>query len=249
MTCDVLGYQLEEMEMQLVLRHKLLIAGATLIAAASAGGAYAATQSSTNPRQAYLNDVAKRLHVSPAQLRSALKGAMIDRLNAMVKAGQLTQAQANRIERRINEGGRLPLFFGGPGHRELGHWMHGALRGPLHAVSSYLGLTNMQLLNDLRSGQSLAQIATKQGKSVSGLEQTLTSAATSALDRAVAAGSLTKAQEQKLLSRLSARIGRLVNRTGFPRAQRVMPPPGMPLVPPPGGASGSGPAFLPPPTA
>lgn len=231
--------------MQLLLRHKLLILGVTAIAAASAGGAYAATRSSTNPRQAYLNDVARRLHVSPAKLKAALRGAMIDRLNALVKAGKLTQAQANRIERRIEKGGRLPFFFG----RRPGHpFLRLALRGPLHSAASYLGLSDSQLLNDLRNGESLAQIATKQGKSVSGLEQTLQSAAKTTLDRAVSAGLITKAAEQRILSRLPAKIDRLVKRSGFPQMQRLRPMPAPPM-PPPGGASGPGPAFAPAPAA
>ena len=81
--------------MHRILRHKLLAGGAAAAVLALGGGAYAATQSGSNPRQAFLNDVAKRLNVSPSQLNSALKGAFTDRLNAAVKAGMLTQAQAS----------------------------------------------------------------------------------------------------------------------------------------------------------
>ena len=55
--------------MQRSLRQKLVIGLAALAVAGFAGGAYAATQSSTpNTRQAFLNDVAKRLHVTPHEL-------------------------------------------------------------------------------------------------------------------------------------------------------------------------------------
>lgn len=237
--------------MQMLLKHKLLIAGVTLAAAASAGGAYAATQSSTSPQQAYLKDVAKRLNVSPAKLRAALKAALIDRLNAMVKAGQLTQAQATRIEQRIDKRGEFPRFLGGPGPRApffggpgpRGFRPPGFVRGPLHVAASYLGLTDAQLMKGVFSGQSLAQLAKKQGKSVSGLEQALANAAKAELGRAVSAGLITKAQEQKLESRLSAHIDRLVNRTGFPHIHRHGPWAG----PPPGAAFGAAPAFAPPP--
>ena len=54
---------------------------------AAAGGAYAATQTSgQNTRQAFLNDVAKRLHVTPQQLTAALNGASIDQLQAEVRS-------------------------------------------------------------------------------------------------------------------------------------------------------------------
>jgi hypothetical protein len=79
-------------------------------ALALAGGAYAATQSaSSTSRQAFLNDLAKRLNVTPAQLSSALRGAYGDRLNALVAAGRLTKAQAKAIEQAIARGGAAPL--------------------------------------------------------------------------------------------------------------------------------------------
>ena len=81
----------------------------------------------------------------------------------------------------------------------------------------------------MRQGQTLAQIAKARGKSVSGLEQAITAAMKARLDQAVAAGRITKAQENELLNRLSARIGQRVNR---PLLRAVPPPPGSP--PPPG---------------
>lgn len=68
-------------------------------------------------RQAFLNDVAHRLGVTPAQLSSALNGAFKDQLDAAVKAGKLTQAQANAIKQWAQGGGAPPAFGllpGGP---------------------------------------------------------------------------------------------------------------------------------------
>ena len=227
--------------MQMLLKHKLLVGATTLVAMASAGGAYAATQSSGNPRQAFINDLAHRLHVTPSQLRSALKGAYMDRIQAAVKAGRLTQAQANKLEQRIQRGGTLPFFFR-MRHRLFG----GPPGGPLHVAAVYLGLTDAQLLGDLSSGQSLAHIANARGKSLTGLEQAIESAFKVQLDRRVAAGFISKPQEQRLLNRLSARIARLVNRSGIelPRPHgpglRALPGPAdgpLPGPPPPGAGS------------
>ena len=204
--------------MHLLLRHKLLIAGVTAVVAASAGGAYAATQSTGNSKQAFINDVAKRLNVSPAQLSSAVKAALIDRLNAAVKDGQITQAQAKKLEQRINQDRRLPFFFAspgrafGPGHLRLARPVGG---GALHSAASYLGLSNAQLMADLASGKSLAQVANARGKSVSGLKQVLITAETNRLNKLESRGVITKALEQHIISRLSTRIDKLVNRTGF----------------------------------
>src|SRR5919201_3203264 len=101
------------------LRRRVAIGATGLaVAAAATGGAYAATSGSgTSDRQAFLNDVAKRLHVSSSDLKSAIKGALFDRLDADVKAGRLTQAQADAIKKRIQQRGGVPFFAGprGPG--------------------------------------------------------------------------------------------------------------------------------------
>jgi hypothetical protein len=199
-------------------RRRVVVGMVALAVAAFAGGAYAATQSSTNSRQAFLDDVAKRLNVTPAQLESAIKGAFLDRLNAAVKAGTLTQAQATQIEQRLQQTGTIPFF----GPRALGGGLGRfffAPRGPtlrmrlgkggaLAAAAGYLGLTRAQLMKDLASGQTFAQIAKAQGKSLQGLESAVLAAFRSRLDSAVAAGRITKAQEQQLLNGLSARIDR-----------------------------------------
>lgn len=235
-------------------RRRVVVGVVALAVAAFAGGAYAATQSNTNSRQAFLNDVAKRLNVTPAQLDSAIKGAFLDRLNAAVKAGTLTQAQANQIEQRLQQTGTIPFF----GPRARGRGLGGFLFGPrglsrhtrlgeggaLATAASYLGLTRAQLMKDLESGQTFAQIAKAQGKTLQGLESAVLAADKSRLDSAVAAGRITKAQEQQLLNRLSARIDKGFN--GALGANRAGPPPGAlfaPAAPPP-----SGPPDEPPPS-
>jgi ribosomal protein S20 len=265
--------------MRAIFKHKFLISATALAVAAFAGGAYAATQSRTGSRQAFFDDVAKRLNVTPQQLSSALKAASLDRLDSAVKAGVLTQAQADRIRQRIQQGGTAPLLFGpgelAPGQPGIapdgapgiapdgaprlapngpvgpgGLAPRGLLRGsrrfgshaPLAAAAQYLGLTDAQLLSDLGSGKSLAQLAKARGKSVAGLEQAMVAAIKSRLDQAVSAGQITKAQEHKVLSRLATRINRRVNRAGIRDARPTRDagyparPPGSP-APPPGYAA------------
>jgi hypothetical protein len=243
------------------LKRKLAVGGATLAAAALGGGAYAATQTQTNPRQAFLNDVAKRLGVSPEKLSSALKGAAIDRLEAAVKAGKLTQAQADAIKRRIEQGGVGPgplapgPFLGHrqlvPGHPFLHHFGgHLAFGGPIAAcpiaaAAKYLGLTDAQLRNQLMAGKSLAQIAQSQHKSVSGLQSAIQAAVKTRLDKAMSAGFLTKAQEQRILSKMiPAIINRKLEKPGFgPRFRKG----GLPAPPPPGSAISPAAPQIPPP--
>jgi hypothetical protein len=188
------------------IRRNLAIAGAGVAVLAAGGGAYAATQHKSDDRQAFLDDAAKRLHVTPRQLRDALRGAALDRIDAAVTAGTLTQAQANVLKQRLQSGRGLGLGFRhGPGFA-------GGRRGKLGPAASYLGLTPAQLRSELAAGQSLADVAKARGKSVSGLQKAIEGRLTTRLDAAVKSGRLTAAQEQRILARLDQRLGALVQR-------------------------------------
>jgi polyhydroxyalkanoate synthesis regulator phasin len=187
-------------------RMKIKLGAGVAAAAAVAGGgaAIGATQLGSNDEsQAIVNDAAKQLGVAPSALTAALKKALENRADEAVAAGRLTKEQGDELKQRI-ESGTLPLFFG-PRGGHVGHF------GELDAAASYLGLTEAALRSELESGKSLAQVAKDQDKSVDGLIQALVDSATKKLDAAVAAGRLTKEQEQQILSGLKDRITAFVN--------------------------------------
>jgi hypothetical protein len=186
------------------LKLKVGVGVAAAAAVAGGGAAIAADRlGSSNDSQAIVNDAAKQLGVTPSALTAALKKALENRIDAAVAAGRLTKEQGDELKQRI-ESGDLPLFFGPRGgpHEHFGE---------LDAAASYLGLTEAQLDERLDSGKTLAQVAKDRGKSVDGLIQALVDAATKRLDADVAAGRLTKAQEQQILSGLKERITAFVN--------------------------------------
>ena len=82
------------------------------------------------------------------------------------------------------------------------------------AIAAYLGLTQSELRTQLDAGKTLAQIATAQGKSVSGLEDVIYADAKSHLDKAVANGELTASEEQMMLADLKSHVDDIVNHTG-----------------------------------
>src|SRR5919205_2485364 len=180
-------------------------AGVAAAAAVAGGGAAIAADrlGSSSDSQAVVNDAAKELGVTPSALTAALKKALENRVDDAVAASRLTEAQGEELKQRI-QSGDLPLFFGPRGgpHEHFGE---------LDATASYLGLTEAELRTQLESGKSLAQVAKDRGKSVDGLIQALVDSATKRLDAAVAAGRLTKAQEQQILSGLEDRITAFVN--------------------------------------
>ncbi len=196
------------------MKHRLVLGVVALVAVGAGGTALATGSSSGN---AFLDDVAHRLGVTPATLQSAMNQAFVDRVNAMVKAGQLTQAQANAIEARMKANGGMPFFglhggefgehgYGGPGFFHHDGPFEATGTGPLEAAATYLGISPDTLRSDLQSGKTLAAVATSAHKSVSGLEQAMVAAVTKQLDAAVTAGRLSKTQESQIVSAVSTRI-------------------------------------------
>jgi hypothetical protein len=91
------------------------------------------------------------------------------------------------------------------------------------AIAAYLGLTGDELRADLESGQTLAQVASAQGRTTAGLEAAIVADATANLGAAVAAGTLTSAQEATMLASLKAHLDDMVDSTGPPGGRRGGP--------------------------
>jgi len=196
---------------------KLVVALLAFALVAGGGAAIAGTGvlSPKQERQAFLDDAAKQLGVTPSALSAALKGALKKRIDAAVAAGRITKAEGDRIKARI-DAGDVPLFLGpGLGRGRDGFRDHQGFEhrpgAHLEAAASYLGLTVQQLHDRLEGGKSLAQVAKAQGKSVDGLVQAMLAEKTKALDDAVKAGKLTKADRDDLVAGLKERITDLVN--------------------------------------
>lgn len=234
-----------------MIKRRFVIGAAGLAALGGGGVAYAVDQGSDrSERQAFLNDVAGRLHVSPDRLKSAITGAFSDRLDAAVKAGRLTQAQADAIKKRAQQNGGVP-FLGGPPHRVLGPG--GPFVAGFDAAARYLGLTAQQLHEQLESGKSLADVAKDRNKDLDGLKAAIENGAKSRLDTAVKNKRITQAQENRILSNLDRRIDMLVQQKGgrphgwHERGLRRdgPPPPGVGATPGPpvGPAPGPPPGF------
>jgi hypothetical protein len=194
-------------------RTKIVAGASAALAIAGAGGAVAADQLSPKAEsQAVLNDAAKQLGVTPDKLSAALKQALKNRVDQAVKDGRLTQAQADAMKQRI-EDGSLP-FLAGPGFGR-GHGEHGLFHrgggGHLDAAASYLGVTEAQLRTALMNGDSLADVAKDKGKTVDGLVAALVADEKKELAAAVNAGRLTDAQRDTIESTLEARVRDFVN--------------------------------------
>lgn len=209
---------------------KIVAGGIAVLAVAGGGAAIAATElgSPSERSAAVVTDAANQLGVKPDALSTALKNAEKKQVDAAVAAGEMTQAQADKVKAAIDSG-KAPLVNVGPGGLgfgpgDRGHsgFGGGGFRGGpggafggLDAAATYLGVTQDQLRTDLQGGKSLSDVAKAQGKTVDGLVTAMTDAAKKNLDAAVTAGRLTQSQADTIESDLNQRITDQVDGT-FP---------------------------------
>jgi hypothetical protein len=199
--------------MRLVTLRTLLVV-AILVAAVTVGGtAIAASTGAVGSPSTFLDSLAQHLGISREKLDDAVEAAALDQVDAALKAGDLTDEQADALKERIESGSGL--FFGlGHGLRGHGHdGPHGF--GHLSAAAEYLGLEEDEFREQLRDGKTLAEIAKAEGKTVDGLEQAILADAKERVAAAVKDGKLTEAQATEALEALEDRIDALVDGTGF----------------------------------
>jgi polyhydroxyalkanoate synthesis regulator phasin len=193
-----------------------LLVGLGAVGALAANGVLSPQEESA----AIIDDAAAQLGVEPDALSSALEDAMKNRVDAAVDAGMLTEEQATELKERIDSG-NLPLL--GPGVRGPGFHGHGPGhlgRGEVFAAAAaYLGLTEAELRTQLEDG-TLADVATAEGKSVSGLVDAMVAAAEKSIDEAVAAGKLTEEQASLMKAGLEEHLTARVNGELGPRGMR-----------------------------
>jgi|tagenome__1003787_1003787.scaffolds.fasta_scaffold20987437_7 hypothetical protein len=213
----------------MIKRHKRSVAAGAvaLFTIAGGGAAVAATQSSSPTAQsdAIIADAAGQLGVTSTKLSDALKQALENQVDAAAKAGTITQAQATEMKSRI-EAGQVPLVGLGPGGGGHGFGHHGGRPGAgLDAAATYLGVTRSQLMTQLQSGKSLADVAKANDKSVDGLVAAMVADAKQHIAADVKAGRLTEAQQTQILSDLQQHVTDMVNGTMPQRPDFNGPPP------------------------
>jgi hypothetical protein len=199
-------------------KRAVAVAIAALAVAGGGGAAIAASQGSSSP-EAFFDSLADHLGISTEELEDAAKAAANDQVDAALEEGRITEEQAERLRERIEEGDS-PFLFGSPlfgrpdfGPPIFGGFHHGRAIGTnLEAAAEYLGLTRAELRERLEEGQSLAEIARAEDKSVDGLKQALLRDAEQRLNDAVEDGELTRERANEMLERLRGRIDELVER-------------------------------------
>jgi len=192
----------------------LTLGGGSALAASAHGAAAAKTTPNAAARQAacqqYQTQLAQNLKITLPQLQDAQKQTKNQAIDARLAAGTITAAQAQQAHDRVNAGTgacSVPTATGA-GRETLRH----IGKGELTAVAQLLKTDEKTLVQELRSGKSLAQEATAHNVSRDTLKSTMRTALKTNLDTRVQGGTITQAQEDKALAAFDKRIDTLIDR-------------------------------------
>ncbi len=169
-------------------------------------------------RSTFLDQLAAALNIQRSALDSAITSAGTKTADAAVQQGTLTQAQADALKARI-QAGDLGALLGGRGGPVLGDGrgakpLAGVQQALLNAGASALGITTDELRTQLRSGQTLAQLAQSNNTTEQAVISAALAAAKTQLDQAVTAGTLTQAQADAAYAQLQQRGAQLFSLGG-----------------------------------
>lgn len=154
-------------------------------------------------RDLFLNQLASALGIQRGALDSAITSAGNSTADTAVQQGTLTQAQADALKARV-QSGDVGAFFGSRGGRG-GPQLAGVQQAMLDAAAKALNLTTDELKTQLRSGQTLAQLAQANNTTEQAVTDAALAAAKTQLDQAVASGTLTQAQADAAYAELQQR--------------------------------------------
>lgn len=185
-------------------------------------------------RDEFIGKVAENLNVTPEQLTQAFKDAAIESVDEAVADGKIDAERAAEIKERINSGegfGFAP--FGGPGHGKFrgpggegfgdfgrpGGDGPGKMRGLHHlkgnvirSAAAAIGVEPRELMQALRDGKSIADVAGEHGVSLDAVKQRIAEEAKAKLDEAVAAGRIDQAKADEALQKLTDSLDETLNR-------------------------------------
>ena len=191
----------------------LIVAAAVAVLALGAlaiGGAATSAQEDDGLLGSFLAKVAEKLGVSEDELKGAIQDAKTETIDEAVADGRLTEEQAERLKERVGEGG----FLFPPGLPPDGLHMRGGPGFMVDAAAEVLGMTQADLMEQLKDGNSLAEVAQAQGKDLETFKTALLDQVQVQLGEVVAEGDLTQEQADEAFQRTEENIDSIVDAEG-----------------------------------
>jgi hypothetical protein len=172
----------------------LLVGGGTALAASGQ------SDRSSNC-EALLAKIAERRGVSVEQLQADAKARALAGIDAAEKAGRISKEQAARLRAGVEA-------FKPCAAPKQAQAPRIAFGGMIKAAAGFLGLDRAELQEQL-PGNSLTDLAVKQGKRPAALEAAMVAPAKARLAKAVANGRLTQPQAERIAKKLETLAHRL----------------------------------------
>ncbi len=216
---------------------RILIAALAIVLVGTAliggGIGLAVAQDEDTPVQDFLSRVADKLGIGEDELRSAVTEAEQDIIDERVAEGKLTEEQGEALKERIEAGDLLAPLRGtlaGPRHRlcdlvfdcirdrvcnGASDCVDGRVRDhTVEAAATVLGLELEELVDELKDGKTLAEVAEEQGMAAEEFESALLAEVQQELDALVADDKLTQEQADAIYGHVEENIDRIVNAQG-----------------------------------
>ena len=191
-----------------------LVGGTLINAVFAAQPAPGTTSTAANPadKAAYCDTwkqaFATELGVSVDKLVPAAKAATLKTIEAAAAAGDISADVATRLKAAVNAADGTGCRFLGAPFLALGRHVAKVELGSdlISAAATSLGMEPSALIKALRSGKSLKDVASAQGKNYGTVSKAVHDAAKKNLDALVKAGNLAQAREDALLKGLDAAL-------------------------------------------
>ena len=202
------------------------IVGAGIAGAAGIASAQEPTPAANQPKQErnhqlrdnFLGRVASNLGISLDQLRAGFKSAGTQTVDQMVADGTLAADQATKLKANIDSGDGFGIGrFLRQRHDKRADRVEKVKKGLAESAATALHLTPAQLRDQLKTGKSIADVATAQGVDLSAVKSQITSDAKTKLDKLVADGKLTQQREDQALQKLADGLDAALNKTHTPK--------------------------------
>ena len=157
--------------------------------------------------ESYQQRFAQNLGITTEKLRDTRKQTALQVIDEQLAAGTITAEQAQKARDKVNTSQGVCARVGdrNPVKAHIG-------KVEIQAVAQELGITGQELVQELRGGESLAQVAAAHNVGRDQLKATMHDAFKGELDRAVIADRLSQEQADKALAVFDARFDTIIDK-------------------------------------
>ena len=159
---------------------------------------------------------AQNLGITTDKLQATRKQTALQLIDERLAAGTITADQAQKEKDKVNSSVGVCERIGQRAatvKAEVG-------KVELQAVAKQLGITEKQLVQEMRGGKSLAQVAQAHNVTRDQLKATMHDTFKGELDKKVAANKLTQEQATAALAKFDARLDTIVDHVGMPKGKQ-----------------------------